>query len=130
MREARRDHGDEPHDGIAGRQIHRRAALAVLLVCLGCGDGDGDGDRNHASPTVTPIPEATATPAVCPSRLALAIDGPAVDLDLGSTGIGYNVPLHEDGESCVVDGTDTLFGNTSYDCSPNLGGELGSLELE
>jgi hypothetical protein len=36
--------------------------------------------------------------------------------------------LH-DGEACVVDATDPLLGNTSYDCPPNPGAELGFFDL-
>jgi hypothetical protein len=49
--------------------------------------------------------------------------GPA----LGAAGICEGGP--HDGASCVVDGTDPLFGNTSYDCSPPSGAEMGSFEL-
>ncbi len=246
------------------RETWAHCRCTAIVFCLALAIGCGDGNDNAATRAATPTPSATASPAPrpCPARLDLHVDGAGVDLDLGATGIAYDVPLNEgitlplaaacdgadadcgqctltaaaveagersrrrcagdsrvicnaddecpsgpcidffgppfgvttggatsctrnrlvsvgpgsyepgsgslalpialrwtfftnpeperpcplcgganlgdpgvcdggphDGESCVVDGTDALFGNTSYDCPPHTGGELGSFDL-
>ncbi len=46
---------------------------------------------------------------------------------LGDSGICRGGP--HDGEACLVDATDDLLGNTSYDCSPGLAAQIGDLNF-
>src|SRR5689334_1384654 len=68
--------------------------VAIALLASACGDDDA---RRNTGPTPS-VTAALATPTIrpsptavcCPHDLTLAIDGPAVDLDLGSTGVNYD----------------------------------------
>jgi hypothetical protein len=86
------------------RSIWRRATVRIVAPLVGiallasaCGDNDApDAQRDAAAtPSITvardtPTAGATPTAVCCPRELTLEIDGPAVDLDLGSTGINYD----------------------------------------
>jgi len=70
-------------------------AAGIFLLASGCGDNDSSGPRrNGPTPAATAVSTPTARPTAaavcCPRVVTLAIDGPDVDLDLGSTGVNYD----------------------------------------
>lgn len=128
-RDGRDDAESDPTitDASRPRSRLRLATLALAYVCLaGCGENENRAPDDRRTPGMTPTPAATAVPAACPSRIALHVDGPAVDLDLGSTGIGYDVPLHAGivlplATACDV--TDPSCGTCTLAAAPPLPGE-------
>ncbi len=56
------------------------------MLAIGCGNGSS----HDSVPTVAPSAQPTVTAACCPAALHVAIDGPAVDVDIGATGISYD----------------------------------------
>ncbi len=48
-----------------------------------------------AMASASPTPRPTSDAIDCPTTLAFAVDGPAVDLDLGTTGINYDTPFSD-----------------------------------
>ena len=66
------------------------ALALVLVLASACGDNE---NRQTPLPQVTTTP--SAIPTVCPARIELHINGVDADFDVGSTGLGYDVPLHE-----------------------------------
>jgi len=77
--------------GATGAVWWELTTVAMLTVFLaGCGHHHGSGTRQ---PTATPSPAATAN--ACAGHVEVQVDGPAVDLDLGYSGVTYDTRFHQ-----------------------------------
>jgi hypothetical protein len=78
------------------RQFVFHLALPLTLALLaGCGDGRSSRSDSSSTPLASASPSPVATIIACPTSVTLAVDGAAVDLDLGTGGVNHDTHFNE-----------------------------------